>query len=130
MVERFNRTLGYLLTVTMHTLNTDWDEVLPIILMAYRTAVHESTGKVPFEVFYRRKNWYSDNMLDLPALSPYAENPTEGQQFARVWQMVKEQIALRNQRMQAHNKQQRGEPRQASFKVGDKVKILIHPRKS
>lgn len=52
-IERFNRTLTQMLshyTVDQH----DWDEWLPFMLFAYRTAIHESTRETPFFLVYGR----------------------------------------------------------------------------
>ena len=51
-IERFNRTLTQMLshyTVDQH----DWDEWLPFVLFAYRTAIHESTKETPFFLYGR-----------------------------------------------------------------------------
>ena len=44
MVERHNRTLATQLSMFVNENHSDWDEHIPMVLMAYRTAVHESTG--------------------------------------------------------------------------------------
>lgn len=38
MVERFNRTLATMLTVYVSTNQRDWDDQLPYVMMAYRSA--------------------------------------------------------------------------------------------
>jgi transposase InsO family protein len=47
MVERYNRTLATQLSMFVNENHSDWDEHLHTVLMAYRTAVHESTGQMP-----------------------------------------------------------------------------------
>jgi hypothetical protein len=47
MVERYNRTLATQLSMFVNENHSDWDEHLHTVLMAYRTAVHESTGQTP-----------------------------------------------------------------------------------
>ena len=47
MVERYNRTLATQLSMFVNENHSDWDKHLPTVLMAYRTAVHESTGQTP-----------------------------------------------------------------------------------
>ncbi|XP_028408217.1 uncharacterized protein LOC114530796 [Dendronephthya gigantea] len=47
MVERFNRTLAAQLSLFVNENQTDWDEHLSTVLVAYRTAVHKSTGQTP-----------------------------------------------------------------------------------
>ena len=43
-VERFNRTVEAMLAKMVRENQRDWDKHLPKALMAYRTALHESTG--------------------------------------------------------------------------------------
>ena len=45
MVERFNRTLENQLAVFVEKHQQDWDDHVPLILLAYRSAVHEVLGK-------------------------------------------------------------------------------------
>ena len=44
MVERFNRTLLMMLAMFAGKNRDDWDDLLPAVMMAYRSSVHESTG--------------------------------------------------------------------------------------
>ncbi len=49
MVERFNRTLLNMVSQMLDPLKhqRDWDDQLPYVGLAYRSAVHESTGETP-----------------------------------------------------------------------------------
>lgn len=47
MVERFNQTLERHLAKVVDNHQKDWDRHIPLFLMAYRTAVHESTAVTP-----------------------------------------------------------------------------------
>ena len=47
LVERFNRTLLMLLAMFAGEHRDDWDYLLPVVMMAYRSSVHESTGLSP-----------------------------------------------------------------------------------
>ncbi|KFD62870.1 hypothetical protein M514_24910 [Trichuris suis] len=51
-VERFNRTLLTMLSVTAEERPFDWDEQVPLHLFAYRTSVHSSTGITPFHAVF------------------------------------------------------------------------------
>ena len=53
MVERFNRSLLQMLRSYVRT-QADWEEFLPLVLFAYRTSVHTSTGISPFELMFGR----------------------------------------------------------------------------
>ena len=48
MVERFNRTCLMMLSMFVNDRRDNWHELLPFIMHAYRTSVHESTGYSPF----------------------------------------------------------------------------------
>ena len=47
MVGRFNRAIEDQLSKFMHSNQRDWDTHIPLLLMAYRTAIHETTGCTP-----------------------------------------------------------------------------------
>ena len=47
MVERFNRTLEAQLSKFVSDHQRDWDKLVPLLLMAYRTSVHETTDQTP-----------------------------------------------------------------------------------
>lgn len=44
MVERFNATLEKNLRMFVNDHQTDWDKHIPLFVLAYRSAVHETTG--------------------------------------------------------------------------------------
>ena len=44
MVEQFNHTLETQLSVFVDNHQRDWDQLRALMLKAYRSAVHESTG--------------------------------------------------------------------------------------
>ena len=44
LVERFNRILLMMLAMFAGENRDDWDDLLPVVMMAYRSSVHESTG--------------------------------------------------------------------------------------
>ncbi|GFU87651.1 hypothetical protein TNCV_2935731 [Trichonephila clavipes] len=54
MVERFNRTILNSLSLLVSSNQQDWDKKLPFILLAYRSAVHETTGYSPSQLLFRR----------------------------------------------------------------------------
>ena len=55
MVERLNRSLLQLMRTYVDREPADWERYLPLVLFAYRTAVHASTGISPFELMYGRQ---------------------------------------------------------------------------
>ena len=53
LVERFNRTLRTMLAVHMGQVPEDtWDDELPMLMMAYRSSVQESTKFTPFRLMF------------------------------------------------------------------------------
>lgn len=54
LVERFNSTLLNSLSAFVSENQRDWDLCTPLVLLAYRTAVHESTGVAPCEAMMGR----------------------------------------------------------------------------
>ena len=50
LVERFNRTLLMMLAMFPGENRDDWDDLLPALMMAYRSSVHESTGYSPYRL--------------------------------------------------------------------------------
>ena len=54
LVERFNQTLKQMLRKVINENGSDWDELLPYVLYAYREVPQASTGFSPFELIYGR----------------------------------------------------------------------------
>ena len=54
MVERFNRTLGQELAKRCKDEQENWDKHLPLLLLAYRSAEHETTGYTPAQLMIGR----------------------------------------------------------------------------
>ena len=52
MVERFNRTLLMMQAMFAGKNRDDWDDLLPAVMMAYRSSVHESTGFSPDRLMF------------------------------------------------------------------------------
>ena len=52
LVERFNRMLLMMLAMFAGENRDDWDDLLPAVMMAYRSSVHESTGFSPYRLMF------------------------------------------------------------------------------
>ena len=50
LVERFNRTLLMMLAMFTGEHRDDWDDLLPGVMMAYRSSVHVSAGFSPYQL--------------------------------------------------------------------------------
>eukprot|EP00731_Ephydatia_muelleri_P007367 Em0003g1615a len=63
MVERYNRTLLNLLSLSVSENERDWDVKLPVLLFAYRTSVHETTGVTPFSMMLGREARLPEDLI-------------------------------------------------------------------
>ena len=54
-VERNNATICAMLATVIDK-NTDWDELLPYVMMAYRSTVHSATGESPNMIMFGKQN--------------------------------------------------------------------------
>ena len=52
LTERLNQTIERMLTAFVAENQLDWDEKLPFVMMAYRSAVQESTGVTPHAMIF------------------------------------------------------------------------------
>ena len=50
MIKRFNRTCLMMLSMFVNDRRDNWHELLPFVMHAYRTSVHESTSYSPFRL--------------------------------------------------------------------------------
>lgn len=55
LVERFNRTLLAMLSLFVNQNQSNWDTLLPYVMMAYRSSVHASTGYTLYKVLFARE---------------------------------------------------------------------------
>ena len=54
LTERFNKTLAEMLTPYVDRAQANWDELLPYVLLSYRTSVQASTRETSFLMMYGR----------------------------------------------------------------------------
>ncbi|GFU10560.1 retrovirus-related Pol polyprotein from transposon 412 [Trichonephila clavipes] len=64
MVERFNRTILNNLSLMVSKNQQDWDQKVPLFLLAYRSAVHETTGYSPSQMLFGRELRRTDQPED------------------------------------------------------------------
>ena len=71
LVERCNRTLKQMLTMLVDETQTNWDDHVPYVLMAYRASVHDSTKCTPNLLMLNREtNLPVDLMCGSPPETP------------------------------------------------------------
>ena len=71
MVELFNRTIEGMLSKYVAENQRDWDSHLPILMMGYRSAVHETTSFTACELMFGRQ---IDLLIDLRLGRPEQES--------------------------------------------------------
>ena len=121
LVERFNRTLIDMLAKTAK--QNGWDEKLPFVLFAYRTAIQESTGESPFRLLYGRDpKLPTEDALSCPVdrtqvdLSNYKTEVSLN--MAEAWKLAQERIS----KAQTHQKKQHDKlVKNSKFSEGDFV---------
>jgi len=139
-VERYNRTMA---TQLRHYVADDpsrWDELLPVITMAYNIQPHRSTGIAPFELVVPRR---IPNLTFryLPPGTPVANKGTlnDGSPLARKHEFMarlRRQIpvvveALRKtQQRYKSNFDHRVATRNADVKIGDYIYTTNHDRRN
>ena len=82
MVERFNQSLLQMLRAYAQD-QADGERHLPLVLYAYRTAVHTSTGVSPFELMYGR----SPQKSPFPPCTAYDPSSYQSQLRAKMAQL-------------------------------------------
>jgi transposase InsO family protein len=55
LVERFNRTIEDMLSKAVRRDQRNWDEILPLLMLAYRSSEHESIGFTPCMMMFGRE---------------------------------------------------------------------------
>lgn len=91
MTERFNRSLGDMLSMYVSADHTNWDRILPFVTYAYNSATQSTTGFSPFFLLYGREpSSFMDTILlyhpdasESTTLSEVATYAEECRQLAR-----------------------------------------------
>ncbi|KAG8199260.1 hypothetical protein JTE90_003684 [Oedothorax gibbosus] len=122
MVERLNRTILNHLSLFTHRNQNDWDQKLPLFLLAYRSAVHETTGLSPSQMLMGRElRLPCDLLFGRPPDDP--SSPVEYLEDLKarledVHLFARERIDINTSRMKTRYDAKSHEP---AFKIGDKV---------
>jgi len=116
--ERMNRTMEDALRSFVAPDQTDWDQHLTALEVAYNSAVQESTGRTPFELNYGREPLLPRDLtgvqLQTPAAHSYLEQLTSNLQTAR------ENLAKAKERQASLANAHR---RELQLKEGDLVRL-------
>lgn len=120
LVERFNRSLLQMLRAYVQQQH-DWEQYLPLVLYAYRTAVHASTGVSPFELMFGRQG----HKPPLPSTTAHDVLSYQCQLRAKLAQLAD---FVESHNVQAHTQQKHyfdQHTRIRSFTIGDPVWLSI-----
>jgi hypothetical protein len=122
LVERFNRTLTEMLTMYCHQHKTEWDELLPLVLFAYRTSEQASTRMDPFFLTYGRLANFPitasvEDIGSIPSHEKFAQKLVDDLDQARTAAKIAIQKA---QDVQKSDYDRRHEPG-PTFQIGEKV---------
>ena len=103
MVERFNRTILNNLSLLVSRNQQDWDLKLPLFLLAYRSAVHETTGYTPSQMLFGRElrlpcDLFFGRPPDTPS-SPEEYLRDLQARFEDVHNFARERISMATERM-------------------------------
>ncbi|UYV70389.1 K02A2.6-like [Cordylochernes scorpioides] len=106
MVERFNKNMVEHLSKVVEQNQRDWDRRLPLFLMAYRAAIHETTGQTPAKVMFGRElRLPCDLEFGTPGGPPVEVTSYVGELrgvLSETHKLVREKIQLASHRMKTH----------------------------
>ncbi|KAK2898063.1 hypothetical protein Q8A73_014443 [Channa argus] len=133
LVERFNRTLATQLAILTSQHQKDWDQHLPLVLWAYRTAVQESSQCTPATLMFGRELQTPVDLVFGPPPEPEITGGPELDYLRRLKERlsVVHQLARESQgdagarQKRAYDGRCHGHP----FAVGDNVWVYCPVRK-
>ncbi len=122
MIERFNRTLLSMLSTAVDQDQRSWDLQLPLLMLAYRTSMQETTRATPFFLMFgRHAKLPIDIEFNLPtsnysSLSQYQKRL--GEQLQQAYKTVRQHTLVEQTRHKVlYDRQAHG----TSYHVGDEV---------
>ncbi|GFX34244.1 retrovirus-related Pol polyprotein from transposon 412 [Trichonephila clavipes] len=102
MVERFNWIILNSLSLLVSSNQQDWDKKLPFFLLAYRSAVHKTTGYSPSQMLFRSDLCLSADMFSWSPDAPFAPEEYIEKLQARMEEMhhlARERISMASGKM-------------------------------
>lgn len=97
LIERMNRTMEDMLSKYISPNQKDWDEWIPVLLLAYRSSVHASTGKTPHQMMFGKQPKLPTDLL-------YGHGPVGNTQYSAddyVYQLQEKLRKCHNQARQS-----------------------------
>ena len=124
LVERLNRTILNMLSISAAEHERDWDLHLPTVMLAYRSSVQETTGATPFSLMFGREvRLPVDIMFGTPPSYPPPASPSEyahhlRERLHQAYRLVREHASAQQRRQKyLCDRRAGGLP----FNVGDRV---------
>lgn len=104
MVERLNQTLETMLALFCCENQWDWDEHVHLLMMAYRSSIHEATKVSPCRMMFGREiNLPVDLLFGSPREEPYEPNTDYAyhlsQSLAIIHRFAREHLEISTKRM-------------------------------
>ncbi|GFU90793.1 retrovirus-related Pol polyprotein from transposon 412 [Trichonephila clavipes] len=100
MVERFNWTILNSLSLLVSSNQQDWDKKLPFFLLAYRSAVHETTCYSPSHMLFRRDlRLPADLLFSRPSDAPLAPEEKLQAWMEEIHHLARERINMASEKM-------------------------------
>ena len=136
LVEKFNGTLKTMLKRMTNERTKDWDKYLPAVLFAIREVPQESLGFSPFELLYGRsirgpmsilRELWSEDISDDQTKTSYQYVIDLRNRLEQTCRLAQDNLAKASKRYK-HYYDRRA--KQRSFKVGDKVLVLLPTSKN
>lgn len=131
MVERANQTIENMLSMFVSENQKDWDTHIPVLMMAYRSSVHDSTGISPSEMMLGSE---INLPIDLLLGKPCEENSNTSSDYAYDLSKKMEVIHdfARDKMLSASDrikKQYDRHVKEKSYKISDAVWLFNPKRK-
>ncbi|CEM31695.1 unnamed protein product [Vitrella brassicaformis CCMP3155] len=125
LIERYNRTLKDWMRPYLNKEQSNWDDAISLVLSAYRTTEHESTGFTPFKMLYGREAVHPSSTARLVARNAEPIDIEEAvkliQEGLRVVHEIASETMSKKKKQAAEREKDLPAPRQ--FKEGDRVRI-------
>ena len=130
MIERFNRTIEAMLSLWVNKSQTDWDEHLALLAMAYRSAEHETTRETPNTMMLGREVRMPVDLLVGSAPEPHT-TPCEYAQNLQEKLRLAHQVAREasSKQMRAQKKHYDRDAKRVIYHRGDVVWLHSKARK-
>ena len=133
LVERFNRTLEDMLSKFVASDQRDWDSKLPLLMLAYRSSIHESTGQSPYLMMFGRETTLPVDLLLGPSDIQTGKNITYASYIHGLRKNLAKSHELAREKLLAASDQQKRQydirSNINSYRQGDKVFVFDPSKK-